>query len=224
MRAQRPRPRRRIRSSVRHNTLEGSSGGRPLIRRPFRPVPKRLSTQGGWAGRAVTCVGVRRPGRTRTPPAPSRSCRHPTDGHPCAGSDGSERSHYAPVIPSGKTPTRGGRSPPRGVRRARPVILLEARQWVRGHEATGPRPPSVEVKRRAVLSSPEVKSPPLPNDRERTMADIARQGRKAFAFNGHESGTRHPLVAAAMVLPWPPSCSSSSEASTRWRHRRRPLA
>ncbi|MER6257965.1 hypothetical protein ABT224_42275 [Streptomyces sp. NPDC001584] len=33
------------------------------------------------------------------------------------------------------------------------------------------------------------------------MADIARQGRKAFAFNGHESGTRHPLVAAAMVLP-----------------------
>ncbi|MDJ0381708.1 hypothetical protein [Streptomyces sp. G-G2] len=33
------------------------------------------------------------------------------------------------------------------------------------------------------------------------MADIARTGRKAFAFNGHESGTRHPLVAAAMVLP-----------------------
>ncbi|MER5732544.1 hypothetical protein ABT084_30120 [Streptomyces sp. NPDC002138] len=33
------------------------------------------------------------------------------------------------------------------------------------------------------------------------MADVARQGRKAFAFNGHESGTRHPLVAAAMVLP-----------------------
>ncbi|MFF3213844.1 hypothetical protein ACFYYB_24610 [Streptomyces sp. NPDC002886] len=33
------------------------------------------------------------------------------------------------------------------------------------------------------------------------MADIARQGRKAFAFNGHESGRRHPLVAAAMVLP-----------------------
>lgn len=50
-------------------------------------------------------------------------------------------------------------------------------------------------------SSPEVKSPPLPNDREWAMADIARQGRKAFAFNGHESGTRHPLVAAAMVLP-----------------------
>ncbi|MFB6822043.1 hypothetical protein ACFCXA_10675 [Streptomyces virginiae] len=41
----------------------------------------------------------------------------------------------------------------------------------------------------------------MPDDRERTMADIARQGRKAFAFNGHESGTRHPLVAAAMVLP-----------------------
>ncbi|MFI5982881.1 hypothetical protein ACIQWR_18170 [Streptomyces sp. NPDC098789] len=33
------------------------------------------------------------------------------------------------------------------------------------------------------------------------MADVARQGRRAFAFNGHESGTRHPLVAAAMVLP-----------------------
>ncbi|MEU6895620.1 hypothetical protein ABZ934_28405 [Streptomyces sp. NPDC046557] len=33
------------------------------------------------------------------------------------------------------------------------------------------------------------------------MADSARQGRKAFAFNSHESGTRHPLVAAAMVLP-----------------------
>ncbi|WP_330329501.1 hypothetical protein OHS33_07000 [Streptomyces sp. NBC_00536] len=33
------------------------------------------------------------------------------------------------------------------------------------------------------------------------MAGFARQGRKAFAFNGHESGTRHPLVAAAMVLP-----------------------
>ncbi len=50
-------------------------------------------------------------------------------------------------------------------------------------------------------SSPEVKSPPLPDDRESTMAGIARQGRKAFAFNSHESGTRHPLVAAAMVLP-----------------------
>ncbi|MFH7597985.1 hypothetical protein WDV06_23190 [Streptomyces racemochromogenes] len=33
------------------------------------------------------------------------------------------------------------------------------------------------------------------------MAGIARQGRKLFAFHGHESGTRHPLVAAAMVLP-----------------------
>ncbi|MFD9336055.1 hypothetical protein ACFWBF_16810 [Streptomyces sp. NPDC060028] len=33
------------------------------------------------------------------------------------------------------------------------------------------------------------------------MADIAGQGRKAFAFNSHESGRRHPLVAAAMVLP-----------------------
>ncbi|WP_435303702.1 hypothetical protein [Streptomyces lavendulae] len=41
----------------------------------------------------------------------------------------------------------------------------------------------------------------MPDDRERTMADIARQGRKAFAFNSHESGKRHPLVAAAMVLP-----------------------
>ncbi|MFB0632655.1 hypothetical protein [Streptomyces sp. AB3(2024)] len=41
----------------------------------------------------------------------------------------------------------------------------------------------------------------MPDDRERTMADIARQGRKAFAFNSRESGTRHPLVAAAMVLP-----------------------
>ncbi|MFF4581276.1 hypothetical protein [Streptomyces sp. NPDC001389] len=41
----------------------------------------------------------------------------------------------------------------------------------------------------------------MPDDRERTMADIARQGRRLFAFNGHESGTRHPLVAAAMVLP-----------------------
>ncbi|MEV7612952.1 hypothetical protein [Streptomyces sp. NPDC089799] len=35
------------------------------------------------------------------------------------------------------------------------------------------------------------------------MADTARQGRKAFAFHAHQSasGTRHPLVAAAMVLP-----------------------
>ncbi|MET8296220.1 hypothetical protein ABZW02_19400 [Streptomyces sp. NPDC005180] len=33
------------------------------------------------------------------------------------------------------------------------------------------------------------------------MADIARQGRRLFAFGSHESGTRHPLVAAAMVLP-----------------------
>ncbi|MEU3314627.1 hypothetical protein ACGFY6_17335 [Streptomyces sp. NPDC048387] len=33
------------------------------------------------------------------------------------------------------------------------------------------------------------------------MADIARQGRRFLAFDSHESGTRHPLVAAAMVLP-----------------------
>ncbi|MEF2525696.1 MULTISPECIES: hypothetical protein [Streptomyces] len=33
------------------------------------------------------------------------------------------------------------------------------------------------------------------------MADTARHGRKAFAFHVPESGTRHPLVAAAMVLP-----------------------
>ncbi|RSS82764.1 hypothetical protein [Streptomyces sp. WAC06614] len=33
------------------------------------------------------------------------------------------------------------------------------------------------------------------------MAHVARSGRKAFAFNAHESGTRHPLVAVAMVLP-----------------------
>lgn len=33
------------------------------------------------------------------------------------------------------------------------------------------------------------------------MAGSARQGRKAFAFHSHESGRRHPLVAAAMVLP-----------------------
>jgi hypothetical protein len=31
---------------------------------------------------------------------------------------------------------------------------------------------------------------------------IRRQGRKAFAaFGGHPPGTRHPLVATAMVLP-----------------------
>ncbi|MFE9254923.1 hypothetical protein [Streptomyces sp. NPDC006879] len=33
-------------------------------------------------------------------------------------------------------------------------------------------------------------------------AMIRTQGRKAFAaFGGRQSGTRHPLVAAAMVLP-----------------------
>ncbi|MEV8537221.1 hypothetical protein [Streptomyces sp. NPDC051211] len=35
------------------------------------------------------------------------------------------------------------------------------------------------------------------------MSDRASQGRKMFAFTAHQSasGTRHPLVAAAMVLP-----------------------
>ncbi|MFF5446737.1 hypothetical protein [Streptomyces sp. NPDC012888] len=35
------------------------------------------------------------------------------------------------------------------------------------------------------------------------MAHIAGPGRKAFAFNAHQpaSGKRHPLVAAAMVIP-----------------------
>ncbi|WP_424214666.1 hypothetical protein ACN20G_22775 [Streptomyces sp. BI20] len=33
------------------------------------------------------------------------------------------------------------------------------------------------------------------------MADTARRARKGFGFHTHDSGTRHPAVAAAMVLP-----------------------
>ncbi len=92
--------------------------------------------------------GIGVPGAVRTHsdvpvrgPPPSGSCRRPVVGHAATGSDGSERSHYPPVIPSGKTLTPGERSPPRGVHGGGPVILLEARQWVRGHEARG-RPPA----------------------------------------------------------------------------------
>ncbi len=65
--------------------------------------------------------------------------------------------------PSGKTLRPGTPSPPRGVRRRSRLILREARQSVRGHDARYPsRCLDVEVKRRVQHSSPEVRHPPLP--------------------------------------------------------------
>ena len=57
----------------------------------------------------------------------------------------------------------------------------------------------------------------------RTM--IRTQGRRASAaFGGRPSGTRHPLVATAMVLPLAALLVVVFGGWEQWSHRRRPWA
>ncbi|RSS22115.1 hypothetical protein EF914_15270 [Streptomyces sp. WAC05458] len=126
--------------------VEGRSGdARPGRLRAARG-PKSPPAPGDWTGggRRAEGGGGCRGGVTGRRSTGARG-RAPGGGGRAPGGDRSERCHRTvrrnrvmTDSPSGKTPRSGTRSPPRGVRPGSALILREARQSVRGHDARWP--------------------------------------------------------------------------------------